>query len=264
VSKPSDPQYLKNVQYRDSTNLQARMALHERFSTNPYRWFRWVFDALNRLPPDARILEVGGGSGAFWKENADRIPPGWKITVSDLSPGMVDEAWRNLVVTGRAYQFKEIDVQSIPFEDETFDAVIAIHMLFHVPDRQRALAEIQRVLKPGGRLIATTIGKDHLKELHTWFQEVNDAFGSFGALFTLENGAEQLKPFFSRVTVSRRDDHLEVTEVEPILAYIRSTIHAVEATEEKLAALRQKLEKELAEQGRIYISKDSGLFEAIK
>lgn len=264
MSKFSDPQYLKNVQYRDATKLQARATLHERFSTNPYPWSRWVFDALNRLPPDARILDVGCGPGNFWKENADRIPPGWKITVSDLSPGMVDTAWRNLVVTGRAYQFKEIDVQSIPFEDETFDAVIAIHMLFHVPDRPRAFAEIQRVLKPGGRLIATTIGKNHLKELHGWFREVNNAFVSFGNPFTLENGAEQLKPFFSRVIVSRRDDHLEVTEIEPILTYVRSTMHAAEATEEKLAALRQKLEKELAEHGRIYIAKDSGLFEAIK
>ncbi len=56
-------------------------------------------------------------------------------------------------------QFKEIDAQSIPFEDETFDAVIANHMLYHVPDRPKAIAEIKRVLKPGGRLIATTIGK---------------------------------------------------------------------------------------------------------
>ena len=99
------------------------------------------------LPADARILELGCGSGLLWKSSIDRIPAGWKITLSDLSPGMLDAAWRNLVVTGRTFQFKEIDAQSIPFEDETFDAVIANHMLYHVPDRGKALAEIKRVLK---------------------------------------------------------------------------------------------------------------------
>ena len=76
-----------------------------------------------------------------------RIPSTWDITLSDLSSGMLDSAWRNLVVTGRNYKFKEIDAQEIPFEDETFDAVIANHMLYHVPDKPKAIAEIKRVLK---------------------------------------------------------------------------------------------------------------------
>ena len=264
MSKFTDQQYLKNDQYRDSSNLDARAVIHQRFSTNQYGWFKWVFDTLLKLPEHAGIVELGCGHGLLWKENADRIPPGWNITLSDLSPGMLDAAWRNLVVTGRAFQFKEIDAQSIPFEDESFDAVVANHMLYHVPDRPTAIAEIKRVLKPGGRLIATTIGKNHLKELAVWFREVNDAFISFGNPFTLENGSEQLKQFFSQVTLSRIDDNLEITEIEPILAYIRSSMHATEVAEEKLIQLKQELEEKLAEKGMIYISKDSGLFEAIK
>ena len=264
MSQFTDQHYLKTDQYKDSSNLDARAVIHQRFSTNQYGWFKWVFDTLLKLPENARILELGCGHGLLWKENADRIPTGWNITLSDLSPGMLDAAWRNLVVTGRAFQFKEIDAQEIPFEDETFDAVIANHMLYHVPDRPKAFAEIRRVLKPGGRLIATTIGKNHLKELAVWFREVNDAFVSFGNPFTLENGTEQLKRYFSQMTVSRINDNLEVTEIEPILAYIRSSMHATEVAQEKLMELRQDLEKDLAEKGMIYISKDSGLFEAIK
>jgi ubiquinone/menaquinone biosynthesis C-methylase UbiE len=264
LSKFTDQQYLKTDQYRDARNLDARAVIHQRFSTNQYGWFKWVFDTLLRLPENARILELGCGHGLLWKENIDRIPAGWNITLSDLSPGMLDAAWRNLVVTGRAFQFKEIDAQSIPFEDETFDAVLANHMLYHVPDRPRAIAEIKRVLKPGGRLIATTVGGNHLKELAVWFREVNDAFISFGNPFTLENGQQQLKEFFSQVTASRISDNLHVTEIEPVLAYIRSSMHATEIAEEKLMLLKLELEKELAEKGMIYISKDSGLFEAIK
>ena len=264
MSKFTDQHYLKNEQYKDSSNLNARIELHRRFSTNSYGWCRWVFDALMKLPGDARILELGCGPGLLWKENANRISAEWNITLSDLSPGMLDAAWRNLVVTGRAFKFEEIDAQSIPYEDETFDAVIANHMLYHIPDRPKAMEEIKRVLKPGGRLIATTVGKNHLKDLAVWFRQVNDAFVLFGNPFTLENGLEQLKLFFSQVTISRYPDELHVTEVEPILAFIRSSMYATEVSEEKLAKLQVDLEQELKEKGEIFISKDSGLFEAIK
>ena len=59
MSKFTDQQYLKNDQYKDAGNLTARAKIHDRFSTNPYGWFNWVFDALKKLPPNARILEVG-------------------------------------------------------------------------------------------------------------------------------------------------------------------------------------------------------------
>lgn len=266
MSKFTDPQYLKTDQYRDSSNLDARVVLHQRFSANPYGWFRWVFDTFLKLPEDATILELGCGPAYLWKENINRIPAGWRITLSDLSPGMLDAAWRNLVVTGRAFQFKEIDAQSIPFTDETFDAVIANHMLYHVPDRAKALSEIQRVLKSEGRLFATTIGKDHLQEISNWIRQMNlgTEFDSFVSPFTLDNGSEQLEQFFPRVTRSRYPDSLHVTEVKPIIDFILSASRAAEISEEELANLKNELEQKLKEKGKIFISKDSGLFEAIK
>jgi ubiquinone/menaquinone biosynthesis C-methylase UbiE len=266
VSKFIDQEYLKTNQYKDASNLNARVALHKQFSTNPYGWMNWVFDRLLNLPEDAKILELGCGPAYLWEENISRIPAGWRITLSDFSPGMLDVAWRNLVVTGRAFEFKEIDAQSILFEDETFDAVIANHMLYHVPDRPKAIGEIHRVLKSGGHLFATTIGQNHLKEIANWIRQVNPRtdFVSFGSPFTLENGFEQFKQFFPHVTLSRYPDSLHVTEVKSIIAFILSTSHAAEISEEKLAKLENELEQELKEKGKIFISKDSGLFEAIK
>lgn len=264
--KTSDQQYLKTDQYRDASNLDARAVIHQRFSTNSYGWFRWVFDALIKLPENARVLELGCGHGLLWKENASRIPVGWNITLSDLSSGMLDAAGRNLVVTGRAFQFKEIHAQSIPFEDETFDAVIANHMLYHVPDRPKAIAEIKRILKPRGRLFATTVGAHHMQEMMDWYRQVHISkiWESLANPFLLENGLEQLAPFFSEVMLSRYEDNLQVTELEPIVAYIRSGIRVLELSERELANLQKYLEKELQEKGRILISKDSGLFEAVK
>ena len=266
MSKFTDQQYLKTDQYKDSSNLNARVEIHRRFSTNPYGWFNWVFDTLTKLPAKAKILELGCGPAYMWKECSSRIPAGWDITLSDLSSGMLDSAWRNLVVTGRAYNFKEIDAQSIPFADETFDVVIANHMLYHVPDRVEALGEIKRVLKTGGHFFATTVGDTHLQEITNWFRQIHqsEVWDSFASLFTLENGLAQLKPFFPNVTVSRYEDNLHVTELEPLIAYFRSGVRAGELSDEEFAKLQVDLEKELKEKGRIFITKDSGMFEAVK
>ena len=266
MSKFTDQQYLTSDQYRDASNLDARAVIHKRFSTNPYGWMTWVFDSLLKLPEDAKILELGCGPGYLWKENINRIPAGWSITLSDLSSGMLDAAWRNLIVTGRAFQFKEIDAQSIPFENESFDAVIANHMLYHVPDRPKAIMEIKRVLKPGGILIATTVGENHMKQMLEWYAQVHVSkiWESFANPFSLENGLEQLKPYFPDVVFSRYEDDLEITEVGPIMAYIRSGMRVSELSEDELAKLENGLEDELKEKGKIFISKDSGLFEAIK
>jgi len=266
MSKFTDQQYLKTDQYIDSSNLDARVEIHKRFSTNPYGWMNWVFDALLKLPADAKILELGSGPAYLWKENSSRIPSGWDITLSDLSAGMVDTAWRNLVVTGRAFNFKEIDAQEIPFEDETFDAVIANHMLYHVPDRAKAITDIKRVLKTGGHFFATTVGDHHMQEITDWFRQIHksEVWDSFANLFTLENGLAQLKLFFQNVTLSRYEDNLHVTELEPLIAYFHSGIRAGELSEAEFVKLQDDLEVELKEKGRIFITKDSGLFEAVK
>ena len=266
MSKFTDQQYLTTDQYKDASNLDARLEIHKRFSTNPYGWFTWVFDRLSELPKDANVLELGSGSGALWLNIADKVPANWNITLSDLSPGMLDAAWHNLVVTGRNFKFEQIDAQSIPYNDEAFDIVIANHMIYHIPDRAKALSEIKRVLKKGGHLIATTVGENHMKEITDWLRRIgkDHDFSPFVFSFTLENGKEQLEEFFSRVTLSRYEDTLNITEIEPLIAYLRSAIRTSEVSEDELAKVKIDLENELKRNGKIFISKDSGLFEAIK
>jgi ubiquinone/menaquinone biosynthesis C-methylase UbiE len=97
----------------------------------------------------------------------ERIPPGWEITLSDFSAGMLREAEAQLRDTPHNFTFAVFDAQAIPFAAEHFDVVLAHHMLFFVPDRAWAFGEIGRVLRSGGRLQATTNGNEtfKLKEL---------------------------------------------------------------------------------------------------
>lgn len=261
----TDQKYLTQDQYKDAGNLDARIEIHKRFSTNPQGWFNWVFDTLVKLPAESKVLELGCGSAAMWKECASRIPAGWVITLTDLSDGMLDAAWRNLVPLGRSFKFEQMDAQSISYGDKTFDVVIANHMLYHVPDREKALHEIKRVLKDDGCLIATAGGNTHMQEMYQFLKRVNanPRPDMFSNPFTLENGLSQLQNVFSRVKKSQYVDNLQVTGIDPLIAYIRSSIGA-DLSEEKLDGLKKELIAVLEKEGKIFITKDSGLFEALK
>ncbi len=260
-------QTLLRKQYADASNLDARKSLHKRFSTNQYNWFHWLFDHYD-LPANARVLELGTGPADLWVNTLDRIPAGWQITLSDFSPGMLDAARANLGDAAERFDFREIDAQAIPLADDTLDAVIANHMLYHVPDRQQAFAEITRVLKPGGRLFAVTNSENNMRELAELIQrflrttQSEAHWSSVGSRpFTLENSREQLAPWFSQVTLHEREDALLIPEAEPIVAYVRSGARLAIAEEIEAGFLRFVAD-EIATNGPIHISKGSGLFEA--
>ncbi len=147
----NSPEFLAS-QYGAASILNTRLQFHDRFSINRYGWHRWVFDQFHLKSPST-ILELGCGAGALWRENLDRVLESWHITLTDFSEGMLKQARQNLA-GGSVFEFRKVDAQikPLPFADASFDAVIANHMLYHVPDRQSVLLEIRRVLKPNGRL----------------------------------------------------------------------------------------------------------------
>ena len=250
----TDRSFLLERQYQSADNLQARISLHERFSTSSQSFPEWILDHL-AAPPSADILEVGCGNGNLWVANGCRIPPGWRLTLTDFSEGMVDEARRRL---GDRATFQIADVTELPFGDEAFDAVIANHMLFHVPDRSRALAEIARVLRRRGLLIATTNGRGHMGELWALMREPDNE--RWFEQFSLENGAAQLRSLFTDVEVHRFGDGLEVTEVEPLLAFVRSLVDR----EHRLSDVAERAAAAIACDGAFRVTKSVGLFRCRK
>lgn len=247
------------AQYKDGTNLSARVRLHARFSTNHYGIFRWIFDRV-AVAPDARILELGTGTALFWTQNADRIPPGWRAELSDFSTGMIAEARTRLAAVAHHFDFLQADAQALPFSSGRFDAVIANHMLYHVRDIPRALGEIRRVLAPGGRCYAATLGRGNMRE----FDEVVRRFtglplSAASSRFGLENGYELMRAAFPSVECKRYEDSLVITESQPLIDYLNSTGRHRRTSPVHMAALRAHLDSELAAHGAIRVSKDAGL-----
>lgn len=259
-----DADYLRSEQYRDASNLDARAELHRRFSRNPNNWQPWVFAHLD-LHPESQVLECGCGPGWLWRENLQRIPPDCQIVLTDLSPGMIAEAQAVLLSSGVNFRFQTADIEELPFGDGCFNVVVANHMLYHIENRTRALAEVVRVLQPHGRFVAATNGEHHMQELRQLWQtllpELAELNLSMSLPFTLENGRSQLEPFFSKVQLVLYEDSLAVTEVAPLLAYLRSTTEArALLTGDRLQQAEEHVQQVIANQGAFHITKATGLF----
>lgn len=267
MSNIANQSYLRVDQYKDATKFNARVDLHKRFSTNKQGWLRWVFEQF-ALPPECSILEIGCGPGYLWQDNAQRIPPGWQVTLTDFSSGMLDEARRSLAGSQHRFAFEVADAQALPFADGSFDAVIANHMLYHVPDRDQAYAEIKRVLRPQGRFFAATNGEAHLQEIHALAARLDVRTAAWGGLsigtFLLENGGQEIARWFGSVELRRYPDGFIIPEAEPIVAFILSMADTKAFTAEERAELVRAVEAEIMAHGPFHATKDAGLFLAVR
>jgi ubiquinone/menaquinone biosynthesis C-methylase UbiE len=257
----ANPNYLRK-QYADSSNLDARIALHQSCSVNQYGFHAWVFDQLH-LHESEEILELGCGPGYLWVTNRQRLPDPIRLTLTDYSPGMLATARKQLAeVAGITYRV--VDAQELPYPNDAFRLVIANHMLYHVPDQARTIAEVRRVLRPGGRFIAATNGQSHMQELSelvsAFDPHVRTMSNAVVERFSLENGAQLLGQYFGDVRMLRYADALHVTAAAPLVNYVLSMARA-QTTDERwgdrfTAFVQQRLDRD----GAIHITKSSGLF----
>jgi SAM-dependent methyltransferase len=193
--KANDPSLVAS-QYASEAPLEDRRSVYTAVEGPDAR--EVAFAAIAEAAPK-RVLEVGGGPGEVSERIAREL--GAEVVMVDISPRMAELA-REKGVDARVG-----DVQDLPFADGEFDCAVAAWMLYHVPELDRALAELRRILRPGGRLVAVTNGRDHMLELKrlagAWAWEPR---------FRREEAVELLERHFPRV--ERRDVDAWVT-VDP-------------------------------------------------
>lgn len=198
-------------EYADETGLRSRASVYGGAygGEDPVRV---ALEAVREAAP-SRVLEVGCGWGEF--AEAVRSELGAEVVAVDQSERMV------ALTAERGIDARLGDVQALLFEDASFDCAVANWMLYHVADLDRGLAELARVLRPGGRLVATTNGLRHLGEL--WDLVGRDR-SSEPERFFAESGERSLRAHFPRV--ERRDLSRPVTfrDTEAARAYVASSV----------------------------------------
>jgi ubiquinone/menaquinone biosynthesis C-methylase UbiE len=112
----------------------------------------FIAEARRRLvgPAEGRVLEVGGGTGFNLPHYGGAVS---ELVVADPNDGMLRRARRRAAKVGRRIETRRAPAEALPFADASFDTVVGSLVLCSVADQERALAEIRRVLEPGGRYL---------------------------------------------------------------------------------------------------------------
>lgn len=253
-------------QYENASNIMARINLHKLFSSNKQGWFCWVFEQLDMGEGD-KILELGCGAGNIWVENLARLNEDVQVVVSDISDGMLRDARREIGMEDEVFSYITCACESIPFDDNTFDIVVANHVLFYCDDIEKACREICRVLKPGGRLVCGTYGKCHMIEVSKLVSDFDDriilAAENLYERFGKENGHNILSTDFTEVEWRQYEDSLFVTEPEPLISYVLSCHgNQNQYISDRYKEFKTFMKKRMTK--GFHITKDAGVFIAYK
>lgn len=244
-------------QYGTSEKLSIRIALHSRYSVNKQGFGNWIFSNYD-IRGGMSVLELGCGTAEMWRGKTDIIGRCSEFVLSDFSEGMLDTARANLSdCPGISYRC--IDIQNIPFPDRTFDVVIANMMLYHVPDLDRGLSEVRRVLKDDGTFYCATYGENGMMEYTERLFDIAPDNSARNYTFTLQNGREKLESRFSKVQTLRYEDALEVTDVEDMIDYIYSLPSHTAIRDLPREEIRSVLERNM-QGGVLRLPKEYGMF----
>ncbi|MFD0772539.1 class I SAM-dependent methyltransferase [Streptomonospora algeriensis] len=262
VTATTDRRLLAEDAYSNDTHLSARQKLYD-FQQPTYDLPGSVLDAL-----DARhrtVLDLGCGNGAYLHRLRSERPQTAVIGI-DAAPGMLGDLPPPVLCA---------DAARLPVKGDRIDAVLAMHMLYHLPDIDAALVEIARVLTPGGTLIASTNAEDDKRELDDlWQAAAGDVLGidhgprriRLSDHFPLDAGAARLEEYFADISVHELTGHITVETPEPVLDHLGSyrtwAAQAGVPFDETLHRARERLEETITAVGAFTITTRQGLIHA--
>lgn len=255
-------------QYIDASNLNANIKLQDRFGQNENGWYQWVFKNM-KLNKSFKVLEIGCGNGALWEKNINCLDKNIDITLTDICEDMLKETKQNLSKYNHNFKFKLADPSNIPFENETFDVVIANHILFYMKDLDKVLYEINRVLKKNGEFYCSTIDNSHMKELEDIMLRfncnINISEKNIYSKFSVDNGESILKKYFKDINKCYYTDELIVDDTKGILEYIYTIPgNILEIIDTKKKEFESYIDVNINKQGELKITNSNVLFNSKK
>lgn len=244
-------------QYKSDNNLNTRISIHKKYSTNKTGFGNWIYSHYD-FHYDTKILELGCGTGDMWKEKLHLLREGIQLYLTDISEEMIASAKKTLGEHSNI-SYGITDIESINYESGFFDRVIANMMLYHIPDPDKGLSEVKRVMSDKGYFYCATYGENGIVSY------IADLFSEYKAedttnkSFTLQNGEEILKKHFSGVQRYDYEDSLAVTDIDDMLDYIYSLKNMSAVAELSREDVRAVLEKNTIG-GVLNVPKEYGMF----
>ncbi len=234
-------------QYKTSSNLKARANLHRRYATTS--WFAWSGERMG-FREGCAVADIGCGAGWFWTANQHQLPDGMEVSLVDQSEQMVAEAKAALSELSAVKQVAGYvkQAEALPFEDASFDVVMAMHMVYHLTDPDQALDEMRRILKPGGRLVISLNSAANLKQVYELNSRVFDVAPMDPSVVMAppEEVEARLARRFRSVSKLTYQDTYAIDDVETVFATLTSYPPGNEATDAQREQLRAEITKRLA------------------
>jgi ubiquinone/menaquinone biosynthesis C-methylase UbiE len=279
VNKGQDKTFLSQQHYRDDRKLIARRSLFD-YEVPQIDWWDGMYRQL-QVSPHGSILDVGCGTGEWLIYLREEQKHRGRLVGLDISSGMMRSGIEASQQRGLEIEFIVGSADELPFPDQSFDVITALHMLYHMPEIPKTLREIKRVLRPGGTFATSTNSQTERPKYVALVRSIGQMLQSgyegpsaikvqpaesFPSSFTLENGESLLRQIFSAVRRFEFESTIVLKEPTPYVDYIDSIRDFFEPSpsdkdwEEALTVVRAEIEKEICERGEFVDNKRRGFF----
>jgi SAM-dependent methyltransferase len=238
-------------QYSDSRKLRIRQETHRRYGESKTSFLEWATE-LMEIRPGMLVVDVGCSRGIYHPLFHKR---GARVIGIDQSIGMAREVrGGGIAVVG--------DAQSVPLADAVCDRAVCNHVLYHVPDQALAMRELQRIVRPGGRVVIATNGAANNERMYEVARLATADLGRPGSIprsspFRIED-VDRVREIFPGVRVEIFRNAFRFPEAEPALLYWRS----MRDDPELEAAMRPRIEEIIRNEGTFRVPLVAGCFVA--
>lgn len=241
--------------YESSTGYRKRVALLD-FAVTPFNMWQWAAEQYS-FANARNILEVGCGTGDFWRYGCKQLSNQHHLTLTDISPGMLQATQEALLelTLPCPVDLQIADVEQLNFAEKSFDCVLAHLMLYHAKSPTLALTGIKRVLKQNGWVGILSLARDTYHEVYTIVNQVDPRIPDHPyviANFSEFTADEMLPKLFSQIKKYRQSIEIQVQDAEPLISTLRThfIVQDYNLTESFFEACREKFTEMITTQGR--------------
>ncbi len=260
--------------YMDAEAFAVRQRTHDIYSVPRLDFPRWALSRQHNWRGDEWVLDINPANGTYFEAARELWPQG-RYVAADLSYDILKTAYRHPLADD--IQMIVHETHRLPFANHCFDVILANHMLHHIPHLEATLAELHRILKPGGVLLAATHSQFTMSEFDTLTRRAltllghpplthESVYGRFIEGFSLENGAVTLARHFRAVARYEMPSALVFKEARPVIEYLNSSRPAREPAlpdrltwEDFIAIMADQIRRLINHFGELTVNKLSGV-----